>query len=143
MSVDSLPTLNAILNATSGILLVTGYIFIRRKRPDAHRLCMISALTASCLFLISYVTYHVVFARGVTRFTGEGLARGVYLTILTSHTILAVVIVPFVLVTVYRAAKRRFTEHRRVARWTFPMWLYVSITGVIVYVMLYHIYPSR
>ena len=136
-----LPTLNAMLNATSGILLTTGYVFVRRRKVQAHRACMIAALTSSSLFLISYLYYH--YHAGATRFAGAGAARVIYFVILTTHTMLAAVIVPFVIVTVTRALRRQFDRHRRVARWTLPMWLYVSITGVIVYLMLYHIYPSR
>lgn len=136
-----LPTLNAILNATSGLLLTVGFIFIRRRNIRAHRACMIAALTSSSLFLVSYLTYH--YHAGATRFAGTGVARTVYFIILTTHTILAAVIVPFVLVTVTRALRGEFPRHRRIARWTLPMWLYVSVTGVIVYLMLYHLYPSR
>ena len=143
MSIDMLPSLNAILNATSGILLIIGYVLIRRRRINAHRACMIGAVTSSSLFLVSYLTYHIGFGKGVTRFTGTGSVRWLYFSILISHTILAVTIVPFVLVTLRRALKGEFAKHRRVARWTFPMWLYVSVTGVIVYFMLYHLYPSR
>ena len=134
---------NALLNATTGILIVTGFIMIRRKRIAAHRACMIAAVTTSSLFLISYVVYHVGFGAGVTRFQGTGWARTAYLTILISHTILAVTVVPFVIVTLKRALGDAFVKHRAIAKWTFPIWLYVSITGVIVYLMLYHIYPSR
>ena len=143
MSISFLPTLNAILNATSGILIVIGFRFIRRGRIAAHRACMIGAVTSSTLFLISYLVYHVGFKAGVTRFTGTGWVRPLYFAILVSHTILAVVIVPFVIVTLTRALRGQFLRHRAVARWTFPMWLYVSITGVVVYLMLYHIFPAR
>jgi uncharacterized membrane protein YozB (DUF420 family) len=143
MSVSFLPTFNAMLNASSGILIVIGFILIRRKRIAAHRACMIGAVSCSSLFLISYLVYHVGFGAGVTRFTGTGLVRTAYHTILISHTILAVTVVPFVVVTLKRALSGDFLRHRRVARWTFPMWLYVSVTGVIVYLMLYHFYPSR
>lgn len=143
MSISFLPTLNAILNATTGILIVAGFLFIRRKRVAAHRACMIGAVTSSSLFLISYLVYHVGFGAGVTRFTGIGLVRPLYFSILISHTILAVVIVPFVAVTLTRALRGRFSLHRRIARRTFPMWLYVSVTGVIVYLMLYHLYPTH
>jgi uncharacterized membrane protein YozB (DUF420 family) len=136
-----LPTLNAILNATSGILLTIGYVFIRRRNVQAHRACMIAALTSSSLFLISYLYYH--YHAGTTRFAGSGAARLIYFVILITHTILAAVIVPFVSVTATRALRGQFDRHRRVARWTLPMWLYVSVTGVIVYLMLYHWYPSR
>lgn len=136
-----LPHLNAALNTSSFILLISGYFFIRRKRVIAHRNCQLGALTASILFLISYLTYHQ--HHGTTRFTGQGMARTVYFTILTTHTILAVVIVPFVIVTLVRAWRGDFLRHRALARWTLPMWLYVSITGVLVYLMLYHFYPSQ
>jgi len=139
--ISSLPHLNALLNSTSALFLVAGYSFIRAGRVAAHRTCQILALSASVLFLASYLTYH--YYQGATRFTGQGIVRSVYFTILTSHTILAVVIVPLVLLTVYRAARRDFVRHRRIARWTLPLWLYVSITGVLVYLMLYHLYPGR
>ena len=135
-----LPHLNASLNASSFVLLSSGYFFIRRGRVQAHRRCQLGALTASILFLISYVVYHQ--HHGTTRFMGEGLARPIYFTILTTHTVLAVVIVPFVIITLRRALRGDFVRHRAIARWTLPMWLYVSITGVLVYVMLYHLYPS-
>lgn len=142
MSIDFLPTLNAILNATSGILITIGFLLIRRRRIAAHRACMIGAVISSSLFLISYLVYHVGFKAGVTKFTGTGWVRFAYFAILISHTILAVTIVPLVVVTLTRALRGRFVLHRRIARWTFPMWLYVSVTGVIVYLMLYHFYPS-
>jgi len=140
ISIQSLPTLNAFLNATSGVLIVAGFVLIRRKRIAAHRACMIAAVTTSVLFLISYLTYH--YYHGVTRFAGTGIARPIYFFILTTHTILAAVIVPFVAVTLSRALKGKFARHRKVARWTYPMWLYVSVTGVVVYLMLYHLFPS-
>jgi putative membrane protein len=142
-AVEFLPTFNAMLNATSGVLLVSAYVFVRRGRIAAHRRCMISAIICSLVFLVSYVVYHVGFKAGVTRFTGTGWVRPLYFTILISHTTLAVIIVPFVVVTLRRALRGSFDRHRKIARWTFPMWLYVSITGVIVYAMLYHLYPSR
>jgi putative membrane protein len=135
-----LPHLNACLNASSFVLLSSGYFFIRRKNVKAHRACQIAALTASIVFLISYVVYHQ--HHGVTRFAGQGIARPIYFVILTTHTFLAAVIVPFVVITVRRAMRRDFIRHKRIARWTLPMWLYVSITGVVVYLMLYHLYPS-
>ena len=135
-----LPHLNATLNASSFILLTTGYFLIRRGRVLAHKRCQIAALTASILFLISYVVYHQ--HHGTTRFAGQGIARPIYFTILTTHTILAAVIVPFVIITLRRALRGDFLRHRAIARWTLPMWLYVSVTGVIVYLMLYHLYPS-
>jgi len=138
--ISYLPHLNACLNGTSAILLFSGYRFIRKGNVVAHRACQVSALIVSILFLVSYLTYH--YHHGTTRFQGTGLARPLYFTILTSHTILAIVIVPLVAITLYRALRRDFTRHRRIARITFPLWLYVSITGVIVYLMLYQIYPS-
>lgn len=135
-----LPHLNALLNSASAILLVTGYLFIRRHQVKAHRACQVSAVITSALFLISYLTYH--YYHGTTRFNGQGLARAVYFTILISHTILAIVIVPLVLITLYRAIRNDFERHRRIARWTLPIWIYVSVTGVFVYVMLYQIYPA-
>jgi len=138
--VSGLPHLNAILNATSGLLLIIGYSFIRRRKINAHRNCLIAALIASTIFLASYLTYH--YYHGTTRFAGVGIVRPIYFVILFTHTILAVVIVPFIGVTLYRAARGDFARHRRIARWTFPMWLYVSVTGVIVYLMLYQLYPS-
>src|SRR5215467_2524705 len=136
-----LPHLNATLNASSFLLLTSGYYFIRRGRVLAHKRCQLAALTASSLFLISYVVYHL--HHGTTRFAGQGIARPIYFTILTTHTILAAVIVPFVIITLRRALRGDFLRHRAIARWTLPMWLYVSVTGVIVYLMLYHLYPSR
>lgn len=136
-----LPHLNALLNASSFVLLSSGYFFIRRKRVVAHRNCQLAALSASVLFLVSYIVYHS--HHGVTKFAGQGMARPIYFTILGTHTFLAAVIVPFVIVTVRRAKRRDFQKHKRIARWTLPLWLYVSITGVIVYLMLYHLYPSR
>jgi uncharacterized membrane protein YozB (DUF420 family) len=143
MLVNFLPTLNAILNATSGVLITIGFLLIRRRRIAAHRACMIGAVISSSLFLVSYLVYHIGFKAGVSRFTGTGWIRPVYFVILVSHTILAITIVPLIAVTLTRALRGRFTLHRRIARWTFPMWLYVSVAGVIVYLMLYHIYPSR
>ena len=138
--ISYLPHLNAILNATCALLLFSGYSFIRAGRVAAHRTCQMAAVIVSVIFLASYLTYH--YHHGATRFAGEGLARPIYFTILISHTILAIVIVPLVGVTLYRALKADFVRHRRIARLTLPLWLYVSITGVIVYLMLYQIYPS-
>lgn len=135
-----LPHLNATLNASSFVLLSSGYYFIKRKRVQAHRNCQLAALTASVVFLISYVVYHA--HHGTTRFTGQGIARPIYFTILTTHTFLAAVIVPFVIITARRALRGDFVRHRAIARWTLPMWLYVSITGVVVYLMLYQLYPA-
>jgi uncharacterized membrane protein YozB (DUF420 family) len=141
MSISDLPTLNAILNSISAILLTVGYVFIRQKKINAHRTCMISAFLTSTLFLISYLTYH--YHHGATKFSGQGIARSVYFTILITHTILAAAIVPMIFMTFGRALRERFDKHRKIARWTLPFWLYVSVTGVIVYLMLYHLYPAR
>jgi uncharacterized membrane protein YozB (DUF420 family) len=143
MPIHWFPPLNATLNALSGILIVTGFLLIRRKRVALHRACMIAAVTSSSLFLISYLTYHIGYGAGVTRFAGTGWVRTLYMVILISHTILAVTVVPFIIVTLTRALRGQFLRHRNIARITFPIWLYVSVTGVIVYVMLYHLYPSR
>lgn len=137
--ISYLPHVNACLNGTSAILLFTGYSFIRARNVIAHRACQIAALIVSLLFLASYLTYH--YHHGATRFQGTGFARPFYFTVLTSHTILAIVIVPLVILTFYRAFRGDFLRHRRIARITLPLWLYVSITGVIVYLMLYQIYP--
>jgi uncharacterized membrane protein YozB (DUF420 family) len=132
------PAIDASLNATSALLLTIGYIFIRRGSVRAHRVCMLSAVVTSVLFLVCYVWYHA--HHGVTRFPGHGFVRTFYLTLLTSHTILAVVIVPLVAVTVYRAWHEMFVRHKRIARWTLPLWVYVSVTGVVVYWMLYRLW---
>jgi uncharacterized membrane protein YozB (DUF420 family) len=141
------PHVNASLNALSSIFLLCGFYFIMRVKVAAHRFCMLSALTVSALFLVSYVSYHALrtyyFGLGPTRFTGEGIVRPIYFTVLTSHTVLAACIAPFVLVTASRALKGRFDAHRKLARLVFPVWLYVSITGVVVYLMLYQIYTAR
>ncbi|MCH8275640.1 MAG: DUF420 domain-containing protein [Armatimonadetes bacterium] len=139
-SVEHLPTLNALLNSTCAVLLLAGFGFIRRKNVRAHRACMLGALAVSVLFLAGYLTYH--FQTGTTHFTGTGIVRPVYFTILTTHTPLAIAIVPMALITLRLALKRRFSAHRRMARWTLPIWLYVSVTGVLVYLMLYLWYPS-
>ena len=135
--ISALPTLNAILNATSAVLLILGYQFIRQQNIRAHRTCMIAAFSVSVLFLISYLTYH--YHVGTTRFPGQGWVRPVYFTILVTHTILAALVPFLALVTLSRAVKGQFPKHRRIARWTLPVWLYVSVTGVIVYLMLYHL----
>jgi putative membrane protein len=132
------PAIDATLNAASALLLMTGYVFIRRKNVPAHRACMLSAVATSTLFLACYLWYHA--HHGVTRFAAHGAVGGVYLSLLASHTVLAAVIVPLVLVTLYRAWREMFDRHKRIARWTLPLWIYVSITGVVVYWMLYHLY---
>jgi len=134
-SVHDLPAVNATLNALSGVLLVTGYGLMRARRIEQHRKCMIAAFAASCLFLISYVVYHAQV--GSVRFTRQGLVRPVYFTILVTHVSLAATVLPLAIVTLSRGLKANFPQHRRIARWTFPIWLYVSVTGVLVYVLLY------
>jgi uncharacterized membrane protein YozB (DUF420 family) len=132
-----LPTLNAALNTLSAVFLCAGYFFIRRKNRSAHRRSMLAAVTCSILFLISYLVYH--YQVGSIGFKGQGWIRPVYFTILITHTILAAAVVPLVLLTLVRALRERFDAHRRIARWTFPIWLYVSVTGVVIYLMLYGI----
>jgi putative membrane protein len=140
ISLSDLPAVDAALNAASAVFLTLGYFFVRRKNVAAHKACMLSAFVTSTLFLICYLTYH--YYHGVTRFSGRGVIRWVYFSILGSHTVLAAVIVPLVLTTLYRALRARFDLHRRIARWTLPLWLYVSVTGVVVYWMLYHLTPG-
>jgi putative membrane protein len=136
--VSYFPAIEACLNSLSAVLLTTGFVFIRKKRIQAHKKCMLSAFAASCLFLIFYLAEH--FLRGVVYFRGRGAIRTFYLALLGTHTILAAVIVPLALITLYRAWRRRFDLHKRIARWTLPIWLYVSVTGVVIYWMLFHLY---
>ena len=135
MTVTDLPALNATLNAISSVLLVTGYVFIRRGERQKHKACMIAALVTSALFLTSYVIYHAQV--GSVPFKGTGWIRTVYFAVLIPHVILAAAIVPPILITVSRGLSAKYDKHRRIARWTLPLWLYVSVTGVIVYLMLY------
>lgn len=135
--ISYLPSLNAALNSLSALLLAAGFLFIRGKNVSAHRLCMLAAFSTSILFLISYLVYH--FQVGSVPFPGGGWIRVLYFTILLSHIILAAAIVPLALVTLGRALKGNFARHKRIARWTLPLWLYVSVTGVIVYWMLYRL----
>jgi putative membrane protein len=139
LRLTDLPALNACLNATSALFLLLGYRAIRRLEIHRHRRLMVSAAITSAVFLASYVTYHV--RVGSVRFPGQGPVRAVYFAILISHTILAVAVLPLALRTLYLGLRRRDDKHRRIARWTFPVWLYVSVTGVVVYVMLYRLYP--
>jgi uncharacterized membrane protein YozB (DUF420 family) len=138
LQIADLPALNATLNATSACLLTAGYIFMKRRQVPAHRACMISAFVASCLFLVSYLVYHAHV--GSKPFPGHGPIRFVYFTILISHVLLAAVIVPLALVTLRRGLRMDVARHRRVARWTWPIWMYVSVTGVVIYVMLYRLH---
>ena len=140
MTVHDLPAINATLNGLSAILLAAGFICIKRKKVAAHRACMIAAFSTSVLFLICYLTYHCL--AGITRFQNPPWFRPWYLTLLTTHTILAAVIVPLILMTLHRALKQRFDPHKKIARWTWPLWMYVSVTGVAVYLILYQIFPQ-
>lgn len=135
MSIHDLPAINASLNATAGVLLACGYALIRARRIPQHRACMIAAFTASSLFLLSYVVYHAQV--GSVRFTRSGIVRPIYFAVLISHVTLAATVLPLAIVTLTRGLNGRFAQHRRVARWTFPIWMYVSVTGVLVYVLLY------
>ena len=135
MTVHDLPAVNATLNAVAGILLVIGYALIRSGRRDGHRRVMIAAFTASSLFLVSYIVYHAQV--GSVRFTRQGFVRPLYFTILITHVTLAAAVLPLALVTLSRGLASRYTRHRAIARWTLPIWLYVSVTGVLVYVLLY------
>jgi putative membrane protein len=135
ISVSQLPSVNAALNSLSAAFLLLGFLFIKSKNIKAHKACMLSAFTSSSLFLISYLVYH--YHVGSVPFKGQGWMRAVYFTILLTHTILAAAVVPLALITLRRALKERFAAHRSMARWTFPIWLYVSVTGVVVYWMLY------
>ena len=138
MSYTSLAPLNAFLNATAFVLLVAGFVFIKRRQVAAHRACMISALVVSAIFLTSYLTYH--YHVGEVRFSGTGWVRPLYFLILIPHIALAGLIVPLALATAYFALKARFLTHKKIARWTWPLWIYVSVTGVIIYIMLYRLY---
>lgn len=135
MTVHDLPTLNAVLNALSAVLLSVGYLLIRRQKIAAHRAVMIAALVSSALFLTCYLVYHAQV--GSVRFPGQGGARTLYLSILLTHTVLAAAVPVLALITLSRALRRRFPAHKRIARWTLPIWLYVSVTGIVVYWMLY------
>ena len=135
IDLHQLPAVNASLNALSGILLVIGYVLIRARRIEQHRRFMIAAFVASSLFLVCYVIYHAQV--GSIRFTRTGFVRPLYFTILITHVTLAAAVVPLAIITLSRGLGRRFATHRRIARWTFPIWLYVSVTGVLVYVLLY------
>lgn len=137
MSITDLPTLNAALNSTSAILLAVGWVLIKQRQIARHRACMIAAFVTSTLFLISYLVYH--FNVGSVPFQGRGVLRLLYFAILITHVVLAIVIVPMALITLSRGLAARYDRHRRIARWTLPLWLYVSVTGVVVYFMLYRL----
>ena len=139
---EALPVINATLNATSGVLLLIAYILIKQKRIALHRRFMLAACYTSLLFLCCYVLNHYLRHGVVTHFKGTGAIRPVYFTLLTTHTFLAIVIVPMAIITVWNGLKMRVPQHRRIARWTFPLWMYVSVTGVLVYFFLYQWFPS-
>lgn len=147
MTILDLPAVNGSLNALSSIFLMAGYIFIKQKKQNAHRNCMVAALITSTLFLICYLTYHFYLAyvlhKGPTRFVDPEWFRPIYLGILLTHTLLAVVILPMVIITVILAIRKRFETHRKIARWTWPLWMYVSVTGVLIYFLLYQIFPQK
>lgn len=147
MSIHDLPAVNASLNGLSAIFLTAGFMFIRRKNISAHKRCMISAFVTSCVFLVCYLTYHtylgVVLHQGPTRFENPLWFRPYYLAILLTHTVLAMVIVPMILITLSRAFREKFDKHKKIARWTWPIWMYVSVTGVLVYLLLYQIFPQK
>ena len=147
MTVHELPAVNATLNSLSAVFLTLGFIFIKRGQKIAHRNCMIAAFSTSVIFLACYLTYHtylaVVLHQGPTRFLNPEWFRPIYLTILITHTILAIIIVPMILITLWRAKKERFEAHTKIARWTWPLWMYVSVTGVVVYLLLYQIFPQK
>ena len=141
MSPHDLPALNATLNGLAALCLAAGFIFIRRKNQSAHRNCMIGAVGVSALFLVSYLTYHFT-VHGVTRFREPAWFRPIYLALLLTHTVLAAAIVPMIIITLSRALRQRFDRHKVIARWTWPMWMYVSLTGVLIYWLLYIKYPQ-
>lgn len=147
MSIYDLPAVNGSLNSLSAIFLTAGYVFIKRKNMNAHKNCMIAAFITSTLFLACYLTYHIYLAavlhRGPTKFVDPAWFRPIYLTILFTHLVLAVTIVPMVFMTMSRGLRQRFDSHRKIARWTWPLWMYVSVTGVLIYFLLYQIFPQH
>jgi uncharacterized membrane protein YozB (DUF420 family) len=147
MTIHDLPAVNATLNGLSAIFLAFGFVFIKTGRKIAHRNCMISAFCTSVIFLACYLTYHtwvaLVLHQGPTRFENPLWFRPIYLTILTTHTILAAVIVPLIIITLSRALRERFDRHKKIARWTWPLWMYVSVTGVVIYWLLYVQFPQK
>ena len=146
MQLQDLPLINAILNSCSALLLLAGYVAIKRDQKERHKRCMVSALITSTLFLTCYVIYHVgmqrVYGSAHTRFVDPAWFRPWYLALLASHLLLAIAIVPLVLMTVYHAIRGNFEKHRKIARWTWPCWMYVSVTGVVIYLLLYRIFPQ-
>ncbi|MEI6193151.1 MAG: DUF420 domain-containing protein [Verrucomicrobiota bacterium] len=142
MTVHDLPAVNASLNSLSAVFLTLGFIFIKRGNKIAHRNCMVAAFSTSVIFLACYLTYHAL-VKTVTHFVDPAWFRPIYLTILLTHTVLAVVIVPLILLTLNRARRQDFAAHKKIARWTWPLWMYVSVTGVVVYLLLYQIFPQK
>jgi len=142
MTIHDLPAVNASLNGLSAIFLTAGYIFIRQKNKPAHRNCMVAAFVTSIVFLACYLTYHFS-VQTVTHFREPAWFRPIYLAILLSHTVLAMVIVPLILLTLNHARRQNFEAHKKIARWTWPLWMYVSVTGVAVYLLLYRIFPQK
>ncbi len=147
MTIHDLPAVNAMLNGLSAVFLMAGFVFIKRGNKSAHRKCMVAAFGTSVVFLAGYLTYHtylgVVLHLGPTRFVNPAWLRPIYLVILFTHTLLAAAIVPLILMTLHRARKQQFDRHKQIARWTWPLWLYVSLTGVVIYLLLYQIYPQN
>jgi len=142
MTIQDLPAINASLNTLCTVLLTLGFIFIKRGNKIAHRNCMIAAFTTSVVFLACYLTYHFN-VQTVTRFRNPEWFRPIYLIILLTHTVLAVIIVPLILLTLNRARRQDFEAHKKIARWTWPLWMYVSVTGVVIYLLLYQIFPQK
>ena len=142
MTVHDLPAVNATLNGLSAVLLTAGFIAIKTGRKIAHRNCMIAAFCTSAIFLGCYLTYHIT-VKTVTHFVDPALFKPYYITLLISHTILAAAIVPMILITLHRARKQQFEAHKKIARWTWPLWMYVSVTGVVIYLLLYRIFPQK
>ncbi|HWD92060.1 MAG TPA: DUF420 domain-containing protein [Verrucomicrobiae bacterium] len=142
MTLHDLPACNATFNGLAGVFLGFGFYFVKQGKVIAHRNCMIAAVCSSALFLTGYLTYHFT-VHGLTHFRDPAWFRPIYLTILLTHTVLAVVIVPMILITLSYALRQRFDKHKKIARWTWPLWMYVSVTGVVIYLLLYQIFPQR
>jgi uncharacterized membrane protein YozB (DUF420 family) len=143
VTLHDLPASNAFFNGLAGVFLAFGYYFVKRGKVIAHRNCMIAAVCSSAIFLAGYLTYHIGMNGGVTRFRDPEWFRPIYLTILITHLILAVVILPMIIITLTFALRQRFDKHKRIARWTWPLWMYVSVTGVLIYFLLYQIFPQH
>jgi uncharacterized membrane protein YozB (DUF420 family) len=141
--VHDLPACNAFFNGLAGVFLAFGYYFVKRGKLIAHRNCMITAVCSSALFLIGYLTYHIGMKGGVTRFQNPEWFRPIYLTILITHLILAIIILPLIIITLTFALRQKFDKHKKIARWTWPLWMYVSVTGVLIYLLLYQIFPQH